>query len=396
MIGKPRKYCAPRSIGYPLQVLDVGVDAYAAGSYRHRNLGPPNTDSPRILLMNSGHLGDALTMTYLLPFIRARYPAAVIDVLAGDWCAPILRDNPYIRRVITLNHANTNRRNIGKWAKWQDHIRTMRAAITTLRTEVYDYSIDVRFSDSPMHFILPFIRVRRAIGFGTRGFGGLLNDEFFLPDGEFHHLNQLLRLLEPMDVRATLREITPYFPVNDAARGALLEKLNGPGNGPSLILVCPESGEPTRFLPPDFWLRLTEKLLAETSAQVVFCGQKPETSGLAIQLTQQHPDRQNRLIDTVGKLTLTELAALAERAEQAYTVESLPAHLCSVFCPTVSFFRNGTGLQFFPLGNQAVTIFHNHPYSENLTLDRAGFSAIFVTDFDGTVIQEATKPLTNS
>ena len=84
--------------------------------------------------MTSGHLGDALILTYTFPLIRARFPDAQIDVMAGSWCDPIWQDNPYIRRVIHLNHPNTSRRPLSKLGKWRELlVQTSRAAINTLR-----------------------------------------------------------------------------------------------------------------------------------------------------------------------------------------------------------------------------------------------------------------------
>lgn len=386
MIGKARKYCAPRSVAYPLRLLDVFVDAYARAGYKRRQWPVP--DTPRFLLMLSGHLGDALTLSYTFPLIRRAHPDCVIDVVAGDWCDPILAGNPYVRRLIHLNHANTNRRNISKLAKWRDHWRTMQAAIATLTGETYTASVDVRFSDSPMHFLLPFIRVQKAVGFGTRGMGGLLDEEFFLPDGEFHHMTVILDVLRTIGVKADLADVQPYFQFPDAARQSIRQKLPFLTDDRPLFMIFPESGAADRFLPDAFWRELTGRLLTETDGILLGCGQQPHTTELMQQIATAHPEYAGRVQEAVGKLNLNELAALSERATAALTLESLPAHLCSIFCPTVSFFYNGTGLQFFPLANQPALVLHNHRLSRDLTIDRLGFESRYVERFDADVQQQ--------
>ena len=169
-----RKYCAPRRLAYPLRLLDWFVDALVGPAGQTDET--PNAQHPRILMMSSGHLGDTLILTFLFPLIIKRYPQAEIDVLAGNWCDPVLVHNPYVRRVIHWNHIGTNRRRINGLRKVAEHIGSLRSAVASLADEVYDYSVDIRFSDSPMHQILPFIRVKHSIGFGTRGLGGLLDD----------------------------------------------------------------------------------------------------------------------------------------------------------------------------------------------------------------------------
>ncbi|GAB3955603.1 hypothetical protein GCM10028805_43560 [Spirosoma harenae] len=391
MIGKSRKYCAPRSIGYPLQLLDVVVDQYARGAYSRRNYGAINTDAPEILIMMSGHLGDALILSYAFPIIREKYPKAQIDVLAGSWCDPIWKDNPYIRRVIHLNHIRTSRRPLSKLEKWQEFYRTTKSAIKSLHDTVYDYSIDVRFSDSPMHFVLPYLKVKRKIGYGTRGFGGLLDDEFFMPDEEVHNFDLILNLLEPLGIKADLRNVKPYFFHPSTSFEAVWTKLAVPVPTQKIILICPESGADVRMLSRDYWSQLITRLLAESTNPVVFSGQKAFTTELYEQVRNENPTASERLISAVGKLTLQDVASLSEQAKAAFTLDSLPMHLCCISCPTLSFQKSGMGIQFFPISIQPTLVIHDHRLSQSLTLDRPGFSSEYVTTFDEAVLDRAIQ-----
>ncbi|GAB3039030.1 glycosyltransferase family 9 protein [Spirosoma pulveris] len=388
MIGKARKYCAPRSIAYPLQLLDIVVDAYAGRSARKQD-SLPVTDEPAILLMTSGHLGDALILSYTFPLIRQQYPNARIDILAGSWCDPIWQDNPYIRRVIHLNHIGTSRRPLSKLQKWQDFWQTTKAAIKTLSDTVYDYSIDIRFSDSPMHFILPYLKVKRKIGYGTRGFGGLLDDEFFMPDGEVHNVDLILRLLKPMGVTARLETIEPYFVHPPESPEQLWAKLGYPVPASKPILICPESGDPIRMLPVDYWCRLATQLLQQSPHPLVFSGQKAFTTEVYERVRATNPTAVDRLVLAVNKLSLQDMASLSEQAEAAFTLDSLPMHLCCLGCPTLSFQTNGVGIQFFPIASKRTLVIHNHALSRFLTLHRPGFESEYVTDFDERVLSRA-------
>ena len=391
MIGKARKYCAPRSVAYPLQLLDVVVDSYARGSYSQRNYGLPNNDAPVILLMTSGHLGDALILSYAFPIIRQRYPNVQVDVLAGSWCDPIWKDNPYVRRVVHLNHVSTNRRAISKWAKWNEFFQTTKSAVSILRDTVYDYSVDIRFANSPMHFVLPKLQIKQKIGFGTRGFGGLLDYEFFLPDEEVHNFDLILKLLEPMGIRADLRTVEPRFFHSQESPGALWGKLNQVVRAQKPILICPESGDEVRMLSIEYWSQLATRLLTESPYPLVFSGQKAFTTELYEQVRTENPTDTDRLISAVGKLTLQDIASLSEQARAAFTLDSLPMHLCCLGCPTLSFQKNGMGIQFFPINSQPTLVLHNHALSRNLTLDRPGFESEYVTAFDETVLKRAME-----
>ena len=387
-----RKYCAPRRVAYPLRLLDWFVDTLVRPA-RRENEAPP-IQHPRILMMSSGHLGDTLILTYLFPLIAERYPQAEIDVLAGDWCDPVLVHNPYVRRVIHWNHVGTNRRAVSGLHKMADHIGSLRQAIVLLKDEVYDYSVDIRFSDSPMHQILPFIRVNHSIGFGTRGLGGLLDEELFLPDGEFHHIDLLLSLLSKIDVHATLPDIKPYFPLQVstgltlAAKLPVLTETDRP-----LVLVCPESGALSRFLPVTFWHQLVADVLTTSDAQIIVCGQLPATTELVAQLRNNHPEEVHRLVDSTGQLTIDELAMLASKATLAFTVDSFPAHLCAIFCPLITYYNNGMGIQFFPIANFDTLLFHNHLNSRDLAMNRPSYQTIYTTEFGAAIVQQSIQKM---
>ncbi|MFD2936896.1 glycosyltransferase family 9 protein [Spirosoma flavum] len=391
MIGKPRKYCAPRRIAYPLQLLDVVVDRYAQGQYAQKNYGVLDKDKPSILMMTSGHLGDALILSYTFPLIRHQYPDSQIDILAGSWCDPIWKDNPYIRRVIHLNHVGTNRRPLSTVQKWQEFWRTTKSAIKALRDTVYDYSVDIRFSDSPMHFVLPYLKVKRKIGYGTRGFGGLLDDEFFLPAGEIHNFDLILTLLNPMGIEADLRTVAPYFFHPSESSAQLWAKLDRPVPTEKAILICPESGAPIRMMSVDYWCQLATQLLQESSYPLLFSGQTAFTTELYERVLAANPTAADRLIPAVGKSTLQDIASLSEQAQMAFTLDSLPMHLCCLGCPTLSFQKNGLGIQFFPIASKPTMVLHNHLLSRSLTIDRPGFESEYVPAFDETVLDRAMQ-----
>ncbi|GAB4051334.1 glycosyltransferase family 9 protein [Spirosoma litoris] len=374
-----------------MQLLDVVVDQYAQGSYSQRDYGSLNTDAPSILLMTSGHLGDALILSYAFPLIRQRYPKAQIDVLAGSWCDPIWKGNPYIRKVVHLNHVSTNRRSLSKWGKWQEFYRTTRSAINELRDTVYDYSVDVRFSDSPMHFVLPYLKVKRKLGFGTRGFGGLLDEEFFMPDEEIHNFDLILKVLKPMGVEGDLRTVEPYFVHPALSPTELWAKMSRSVPAHKPVLIFPESGGEFRMLPIEYWAKLASRLLTESPHPLVFSGQKAFTTELYERVRNDHPADADRLIPAVGTLNLQDIASLSEQAQVAFTLDSLPMHLCCLGCPTFSFQKNGMGVQFFPIASQPTVVVHNHQLSRDLTIDRPGFSSEYVTVFDDTVLDRALE-----
>jgi len=377
-------YETKKSIRWFLQSVDAVTD-FSVRLLPAQKL-PPRADSEpfRVLLLTMGHLGDTLVFSYILPLIQERYPGAIIDVVAGSWCDPIWQHNPHVRRVIHVDHLICNRRPLSLAQKLGIHWQTSYQAIQQLREAVYDISLDIRYADPPSHFLLPFIKARKRIGMGTRRFGGLLDAEFFVPQrgSTFHHVAVSTPLFRALGLTASLETLKPVFYVKETALETLQAKLNASLGDRSAILICPETGMTEKNMPAQFWQRLLLRLMTETDAAVVWSGQKAETADWL-----NNPDLapfRHRLVNAVSKLTIDDLATLAKHALLAITLDSFPAHLCPIFCPLIAFYKkNGTGFEFFPIGNQPIVIIHDHAESRNATLPRPHFESMYVQDVDG-------------
>jgi heptosyltransferase-3 len=344
----------------------------------------------KILLLTFGHLGDTLVFSYILPLIHGQYPNAIIDVVASSWCDPIWKRNPHVRRVIHVDHLICNRRPIPFWKKVLIHWQTSLKAIRELRQEVYDVSLDIRYADPTSHFLLPFLNVRKSIGMGTRRFGGLLDAEYFVPErgSTFHHLAVSLPLFRELGLNTSLESIQPVFYFQETDAVSLARTLGFSTAEQPFVVLFPETGMEEKNMPVAFWQHLLVKLMNETDLAVVLCGQHNQSS--QIFESESLKPFQSRLIDAVGKLTIEDIATLAKRARLAISLDSFPAHLSGIFCPLIAFYKkNGTGFEFFPIGNQPIVIIHEHLGSQGATLPRPGFETIFVDEID----QESTQQL---
>lgn len=381
---KFRQYCALRRVKYFLWLKDIFVDFYAWAFYKQSLKKLQATNTPKILFFNSGHLGDALIMSYCLPTIKEKYPNAQIDVVCGDWCKFVFTENPLVRKVIVQNHFMTNRSAISDFEKFKIHLKTAFLAQKELKKEIYDYAFDVRYSGAVMLWLLPFIKVKNAFGFGTRGFGGLLSKEFFLPNEEFHVYEMIALLLKEIGVETSVLNVKPYLPFKSASVESVKQKV---GISSNTILIFPESGAEIRMMSVEFWVELCGKLLSKSKFDLMLCGEKEFTKNLYKELQNQLVNFQNR-IAFAGKLTLSEVATLPQIANAAITLESFPAHLCSIYTKTVILGKEGSGFQFFPINNNPVLMFHNHSYSKDLKLERSNLTCKFVENFEENSIKD--------
>lgn len=337
--------------------VDYFIDLYAK-IFVDKNVSEEYEDPQNILFISLGHLGDALIDSYVFPLIHERYPNVQIDVLTSEWCKPVLQNNPYVRNLIYFNHFRMNRSEISWWKKIRIHIMSLRSALKIIRSQHYDLSIEGRISHPNGNLFCYRGNIKRRIGFGSGGFGSLLTEEVPLSAGpDFHFLQAELEALKRVNINKKLEDIRPYFFISEK-----LAKEKHPFESyfnESFLVIHPESGYPLRMMSEEFWLEIIKKILKIEGNKIFLCGTSNKSIELYNFLLSNIPNAKGNIINTVQRLSIDEFYLLAKHAKFAITVESLPAHLCSINCRTISFYKDGSGSLFFPIPNKEVTVIHN-------------------------------------
>ncbi|MCW9064863.1 MAG: hypothetical protein OQJ78_01095, partial [Ignavibacteriaceae bacterium] len=328
------------------QFVDFFIDLYAK-IFVDKNVSEEYEYPQNILFISLGHLGDALIGSYLFPLIRERYPNAQIDVLAGEWCKPVLQNNPYVRKLIYFNHFRMNRSEISWWKKIRIHIMSSRSTLKIICSQHYNLSIEGRISHPNGNLFCYRGNIKRRIGFGSGGFGSLLTEEVPLSAGpDCHFLQAELEALKKIGINKKLEDIRPYFFISEK-----LAKEKHPFESyfrESFLVIHPESGYPLRMMSEEFWLSIIKKILEIGGNKIFLCGTSTKSIELYNFLLSNIPNAKENIINTVQRLSIDEFYLLTEHAKLAITIESLPSHLCSINCKTISFYKDGAGSLFFP------------------------------------------------
>ncbi len=325
------------------------------------------TSPEKILFVTLAQLGDALACSFVFPFIHERYPDAQIDVLTAEWNKPIFENNPFVRKIIFFNHFRMNRAKISLLKKIQIHIKTFRSTLKTIRSQHYDLSIEGGITHPNGNILCYRGRVKRRIGSGSGGYGSLLTDEVSLPTKHhFHILEAVLKILNKIEIKKQLKEIKPYFNTSKRELNQNHPSINYINS--SFIIIQPESGNIKRTLSKEFWMKISEQILTSTNYFIIICGTSDKSSELSNYLAASQFNKSNRIIDAVKKFSLEEFFLFSKSAKAAFTVESLPAHLCSINCKTVSFYNNGSGVFFFPIPKERTIVIHNHFPSKDVKI----------------------------
>ena len=116
---------------------------------------PINSDY-RVLIIRYERIGDMIMATSLIRNIARTLPSGKVDVLATPATAPVLKGNPYVGKVLTLDRRS---------------VRSYREMMKQLRRERYTVMVDGRINNLPIFTSTPFLMYagRARFRIGARG-----------------------------------------------------------------------------------------------------------------------------------------------------------------------------------------------------------------------------------
>ncbi len=309
---------------------------------------------PDFLVVQLHHMGNILMSYPLLRHLRARWPAARRDALAGPWGAELLARSGSFDAVWVYNPP----------------IRMLRRAVTR----------DARGFFAELRFLLG-LRARgyhTLLGLGVPHFINLVVQQALCPRrwlgaaraqdlycecGETcatpHHsrLDEARRLLDYLPLLgAPAVADRPEFAIH-AAEAAVADELflrHGLAAAARVVALAPGAGVPAKRWPAERFAELADRLAAATNAAVVLVGSAAErelTHRVAAAL------RRARCVDLAGATTTGELAAVLHKCALFIGNDSGPLHLAAaVGRPTVGLFGPAQPEGWAPKGPQHIAL----------------------------------------
>lgn len=279
-----------------------------------------NAAPARVLAVNLNYLGDALFTTPALAALRARFPHAEIDVLAGARGAAILSGDPAIRRLLVRPpHGGTRR---------------AAALARTLRDARYDAV--VLFQSTFTNAILAWghsVPVR--VGFAHDGCAPFLTHPVPARRPGEHVVDAYNRLAaaltgEPVGGAARLS-----VAVSAADRAFADEFLRDRELPPPVVGLVVGATRPQKRWPEPYFARLADSLWSRYGASSVLLG-GPEEAATAARIVET---ARSPLVSAIGKTTEKQLAALIARLSVVVSGDSGPLHIAAaVGTPVVALF----------------------------------------------------------
>jgi ADP-heptose:LPS heptosyltransferase len=309
---------------------------------------PPIAVPRRLLIANTGHLGDVLLATAVLPVLRRAFPDCRIGMLIGSWSRLILRDHPLVDAIHRFDHCRLNRSNGSIWQKLQRHDRTRRQALREIVRARYDVAIDLRHYFGNAIPLLWRAGIPVRIGYSSGGFGAMLTHPLRWRCADRHVVEYFADLLRVLPIGA---ENFAELRLTLGGDGALPRGLP---HGP-FVLLHMGTGAACKEWPLANWQELTRRLLA-SSHTVVLTGQGAKERRRCQRVALDSP----RCVNVCDRLSWNEYVAVVRHARGVIAVDSLAGHVAAAVGTPCVVIGNGINhpAHWRPLGVSRVLL---HP-----------------------------------
>lgn len=290
-----------------------------------------------ILIVKLSAIGDVIHTLPALNAVRKHYPDASITWLVEEDAAPLVQGHKALDRVLVSKRK--------RWLKalrsvsFLNTIKEVYGFIKVLRDTRYDMILDFQ-ALLKSGILISLARGRRKIGFG-KGLEHMehsyifLNERIPAVDMEIHALSRAMMLLNAVGIPT--KKIEYNLPISNHDRKKIddLIKQHGISGEKSLIAINPIAKWETKLWPSEQFAELADMLIDRYDLKIVFTGGIKDYS--IIQTIKS--SMKGQAINFVGKTTLTELAALYEKAALVISTDTGPMHLAAAIgTPVVALF----------------------------------------------------------
>jgi lipopolysaccharide heptosyltransferase II len=319
------------------------VSSFIVQRIRYRQVLPADFKPHRILVVKLDHLGDVLLATPVFSNLRRAYPHAQIHALVGSIGAYVLRNHPDVDKIIQYDARFFCRS--GRPMGLRDASQLFRR----LRLKKYDLLIDLRgdwltvnfalFKGALYRFDLASLQAENKLGYFT-----------FTSS---HEVDRNLDVLRAASIPTPHK--TPTFRTTLADQrwtDGFLSNANVVKDRP-LIAIHPGSPIKLKRWRAERFAAVADWLIAHKDAQILFVGEKSESSVIASVQKQMH----RKAISVAGKTNLSQLAEILRRCDLFIGNDSGPMHLAAAIgTQTIGLYGPGNPARFGPVGVHSCTI----------------------------------------
>lgn len=286
-----------------------------------------------ILVIRLDGIGDVILSTPVYEALKKRYPSARVTVLVSSDTKGVVEMNPYVDKVFVLRNT---------WFTTDNRIKFIEilSMLRKIRKENFDIGIDLR-GDIRSILLMFLGKVGFRISYGVTGGGFLLNK---MPgyEKEMHEVDKNLKLIEGFDCKVTNRRLQiNYSQVDEESILTLLEREHV-RKDEILLAVHMETGYPSKSWKKERFVQLLQEMNKMDYGKIVLIGMGSDDIDFRYICGRLKFD----YINTIGKLSIGELAVLLERCVILISCDSGPVHIATaVGTPCIVLFSGTNDLK---------------------------------------------------
>ncbi|MBI3313399.1 MAG: glycosyltransferase, partial [Candidatus Omnitrophica bacterium] len=265
-----------------------------------------------ILVIKLGAMGDLILAVPSFRMIRRRFPDARISLLVDKKIASLVSRCPYLDEIIPVDRKKISRLSfLAKLSK-------------RLRGETYDLSVDLQNSKWT-HLIAFLAGIPQRFGFSRGGLGFLLNR----PDKNFHAgdepVRHQFRILSKLGVKEFDDELELWPEAESEKRiQEICDAIDPIRSCKWVGLVIGSSPKwLTKRWPMANFSALADRLIKKLNCRIVLIGAR-EDAELVKEFQTRFPEK---VVDLVGKTSLSDLTALMKQIHVLVTGDTAPLHV---------------------------------------------------------------------
>jgi lipopolysaccharide heptosyltransferase II len=287
----------------------------------------------KILVVQTAFIGDVILITPLIREIKKLFPQSLVDVMVIPQASNLLENNPHINNIV-------------KFDKRRKKTKAFIQSLKLLKKGKYDLAVSPHSSITTALLML-LARIPIRVGFARWSSQILLTHKL-------QHLKKTLKIKKNLHLLSPFSDEefsiqTELFPTKDMFGKA--ENLLSPidHNSKKIIAIAPGSNWFTKRWPIGSYNKLV-KMLNEFGYGIVFIGSSEESE------ICEDIKPKNNFINTSGKLSLLESAAIISKCDLMICNDSGAMHLANAVNTDVFVFFGPTvkSIGYPPIGNNDI------------------------------------------
>jgi len=282
-------------------------------------------DAKKILIVQTAFIGDVILATPLVEVAHQVFPGCVVDFMTIP-AASLLEKNNFIRRVLIFDKRGAQR---GLVALWK--------LAKALQREQYDLAL-VPHRSLRSALLVWLAKIPERVGFDRSAGAWLFTRR--VPYQQKHEVERNLDLLRVFNNNFATPAPKVFWDKSDEQ--VVDQIFNSNQNAKWFCALAPGSVWATKRWPAERFIELAGKLIAETGAFIYLIGGGSDAALCSRIATAM----EKNCVNTAGRLTLRQSAALLDRCQILISNDSAPTHLgvatrckvITIFGPTVPAF----------------------------------------------------------